>query len=497
MEKLPVVSIIMSTYNRADHFLPKAIASVLKQSFTDFELIIVDDHSTDNTAEVVDSFAKTDSRIVYFPLPKNSGSDTYPKNMGVALSRGKYIAYLDDDCEFTGYHLEVLLKAFEEDPTLDVAFCESLMYKDGKQIGKSICQCSIPNGMNGFNAQFLLNRNYIDTSQVMHTKEAIVHVGGWDQQLKKFVDWNLWVRMVKWGCKFQHVPIPATYYHVHEDTKSKRVETESWYDEDLGMYMFAPTFSPSGCYVHLPYLGAIDKQYFRAEEILPKVAIFTITHDRIEYTKRMYASLMKSTKYKFDWLVFDNGSTDETVQFVKELTPYYSGSSENKGLSFASNYLLDKAIEYGKNYDIIIKADNDCEFRTIGWLEIQIDLWKRNHMLYMSPYVEGLVDNPGGAPRVGQSFIGPYYVEVTAHIGGICAMVDAKAYKHFRWKDEWMHGNQDREASVEFGKMGYMPMYVPMHRVMHMDSTEGQKAKYPDYFERRKLEKSTKVPAFL
>ncbi len=491
-DQLPKVSIIMSTYNRAAEFLPKAIESVIKQTESDFELIIVDDASTDNTKEVVDRYAKLDKRIVFFPLSENTGSDTAPKNWGITLARGEYIAYLDDDVQWATYHLEILLKAFEEDPELDVAFCESLLYQDGKQIGKAICPCGIW-GDPEFDGQFLLNRNYIDTSQTMHKKEAVVAVGGWDERLEKFVDWNLWVRMLKWGAKFVHVPIAATYYYLHDDTKSNRIKSESWTDPTYGISMFKPTFSAAGCYIHLPFLGVKDDTLRRPNEVMPKVAIFTITYDRLDYTKRMKDSLDKSTKYKYDWLVFDNGSKDGTVQWLETQTDFLSGSSTNRGLSFASNYLIDKAMVDDGTYDIIVKVDNDCDFKTVGWLETMIDLWKRNHMLYMSPYPEGLVHNPGGAPRIGYSFIGPYYTEITTHIGGICAGIDARAYKTFRWKDEFLHGDQDSEASKAFGKMRYMPIYYPLHRLMHMDSTEEQYKKYPEYFERRKQEKATKV----
>jgi hypothetical protein len=82
-------------------------------------------------------------------------------------------------------------------------------------------------------------------------------------------------------------------------------------------------------------------------------------------------------------------------------------------------------------------------------------------MLYMSPYVEGLRDNPGGALRKGFGKVGLEYVEVTNHIGGIFAFISAKAYDDFRWTDEMKHGNQDVEASAYFRELGYMPCYYP------------------------------------
>ena len=94
---LPKVSIIIPTYNRAN-LLPRAINSVLNQTFKDFELIIVDDGSTDNTRKVVKEFEEKDSRIKYI-WQENFGGPAKPTNTGLKISKGKYIAFLDSDNE--------------------------------------------------------------------------------------------------------------------------------------------------------------------------------------------------------------------------------------------------------------------------------------------------------------------------------------------------------------------------------------------------------------
>ena len=478
----PTVSVVMSTFNRAEKFLPQAIRSVLAQSFTDFELIVVDDCSTDNTLEVVHDFATKDKRVIYHRTEKQSGSDTHPKNLGILKSKGKYIAYLDDDCEFLPHHLELQVTRMEHDPEIDLVYTD-MQILDADQPEKP----ASPAISRDHDPQFLFRRNYIDTSEIMHKRDLAFQLGGWDESLPKFVDWNFVVRASKAGANFLHIPIVATNYYVFPNRKSNRVKTKSWVDPTTGMTMFEPTFDPSGCYIYLPYLGNN-----REDELNPRVAVFTITYDRLEYTKRMYASMKSSTDVPISWFVFDNGSKDGTQEWLKDKTPYVAGSldGKNKGLSYASNYCIDRIMKNPGEFQIVIKIDNDCEFMTKKWLESMIDLWKRNHMLYMSPYVEGLVHNPGGAVRVGHGYLGPYYIEVTEHIGGIIAAIDAKAYKHFRWTDQFLHGNQDREASNAFRKLNYMPFYIPMHRVMHMDGTSLQQEKFPEYFERRKHEKT-------
>jgi len=96
----PLVSVILPTYNRSS-LLRRAIKSVLVQSYVDYELIIVDDCSIDNTEEVVNSF--NDKRIFYYKLGQNTGGSFVPHQVGSNKSNGKYIAILDDD----DYWLEI------------------------------------------------------------------------------------------------------------------------------------------------------------------------------------------------------------------------------------------------------------------------------------------------------------------------------------------------------------------------------------------------------
>lgn len=108
----PAFSVVLPTYNRA-HLLPRAIQSVLDQTYEDFELIVVDDASTDQTREVVASFH--DERIVYIRLEVNSGV-SIARNTAIAQARGEYISLLDDDDEYLPNFLAETHRALEPAP---------------------------------------------------------------------------------------------------------------------------------------------------------------------------------------------------------------------------------------------------------------------------------------------------------------------------------------------------------------------------------------------
>ncbi len=107
-EKIPLVSVIIPMYNAAN-FIPQTLESLLNQTMTDFEVVAVDDCSTDKSVEVVENFAERfDGRLHVVKLAKNTGTPGLPRNVGIQMARGKYIAFLDSDDLYTKTALEEL-----------------------------------------------------------------------------------------------------------------------------------------------------------------------------------------------------------------------------------------------------------------------------------------------------------------------------------------------------------------------------------------------------
>lgn len=115
----PTISVIMPTYNRAATMLPRAITSIVKQTYTDFEFIIIDDGSTDDTAQIVKKFAAQDKRIRFFQNGQNRGI-VYTLNRGLDLVRGKYIARIDDDDAALPKRFEKQIDFMEKNPQVAV-----------------------------------------------------------------------------------------------------------------------------------------------------------------------------------------------------------------------------------------------------------------------------------------------------------------------------------------------------------------------------------------
>jgi hypothetical protein len=173
---------------------------------------------------------------------------------------------------------------------------------------------------------------------------------------------------------------------------------------------------------------------------------------------------------------------------------YLIKNKQNVGISIASNQALD--VIKNHNVNCIMKSDNDALYKNQGWLAKMVEVYKAFPKFALSLYVEGLRDNPGGAPRADYLTIKDELIGYTKHLGGICHFVDAKAYDGFRWEeDSFLHGVQDMEFSQWLDRHGWLMGYMEGWFVEHREGTVKQHERYKEYFERRRIEKTTRYEA--
>jgi len=222
-----------------------------------------------------------------------------------------------------------------------------------------------------------------------------------------------------------------------------------------------------------------------------KIALFSLTKNRLEYTQQTFKSLKKKTKIPYDHFVLDQGSTDDTVEWLKSF-PHKQGKiyvyplAMNIGINRGVNFIVDKI---GKDYDIIVKIDNDVEIETTDWLDKMIKALAPKSLI--SPYVKGLIDNRGGVQRY--THIDKLNIGLTPFIGGICMVGHRSAWYEDSGGWEFpspKHAGGDRSFCMKLELAGYKFGYVENVIVKHVESTAGQLEKYPVYFEKRKVERT-------
>ena len=224
-----LVSVIMPTYNRG-YIIKRAIDSILSQTYENLELIIVDDFSTDNTENIINSY--NDSRIIYIKLEKNMGAN-YARNVGFQNSNGKYITFQDsDDYSFTT-RIEEQIKALKENKVdwVFTAFNKIDRNKRKKFPKNKIESDEIYNK--------LLFGNFVST-QVLLCKRKILEKISFDESLPRFQDWDLALRISK-KYKGFHIDTVLLDMYIQDDSITRNPQKGSKalsiifnkYNEDL------------------------------------------------------------------------------------------------------------------------------------------------------------------------------------------------------------------------------------------------------------------------
>jgi len=223
----PKVSVIIPTYNRAN-LLKRAIESVLNQTFQDFELIVVDDGSTDNTKEVVAEFQKRDPRIKYI-WQENSGGPAKPINTGIKNSKGQYIAILESDDEWLPEKLEKHIEILEKFKNVGlVSCCAFRIFPDGKK------KLYKPPYLGIFEKTkwkiFWEKWGIISLSTIIIKREVIEKIGMFDEKLKAGADVDFYLRAIK-KFDFYFVNKPLVNYYESEESLSKKMFWKKWIPE--------------------------------------------------------------------------------------------------------------------------------------------------------------------------------------------------------------------------------------------------------------------------
>jgi glycosyltransferase involved in cell wall biosynthesis len=204
MSTTPIVSVIMAAKNYG-RFIAQAIDSVLNQTHADWELIIIDDGSSDHTAKVVEPHLM-DRRIRY--VVSDTLGQPRAKNLGYRLSRGQYLAYLDADDAWAPTKLARQLQRFEHNPSFGVVSCDRLLMDE--QGTTRPAPATTPMTSGDLLTQVFL-KNQICFSSVMIRREVFDHLGAFDPYLDVAIDYDLWLRLAA-HYEFDNVAEPLVLY---------------------------------------------------------------------------------------------------------------------------------------------------------------------------------------------------------------------------------------------------------------------------------------------
>ncbi|MDA8430931.1 MAG: glycosyltransferase [Geobacteraceae bacterium] len=206
---MPKVSVIVPAFNSA-RYIQDALVSVLAQGYQDLEIIVVDDASTDNTAEVVTGLDS--HKISYTRLPENHGGPSTARNIGIKNSRGDYIVLFDSDDLMLPGRIEYAVSAMDEHPEVGMVCSDAVKFDaikgnyaynhlnpghygrfralETRHVGSNL---SIIDKQQAYSCLFY--ENYVQTSSVTIRKKVFDDIGYFDESLPNAEDWDMWFRI--------------------------------------------------------------------------------------------------------------------------------------------------------------------------------------------------------------------------------------------------------------------------------------------------------------
>jgi glycosyltransferase involved in cell wall biosynthesis len=190
----PAVSVIVPSYNTAE-FIAETLASVFRQTFKNFEVIVVNDGSpdTEKLESVLEPFRL---QIIY--LKQENRGLSGARNAGVRQARGEYVAFLDSDDTWLPKYLEEQIGFLEKNSGLDAVYCDSRCFGDFRFSGQTFMQLCPSNGPVTLES-LIAGRCQVCASCTVARHKAVIDAGLFDERLRSVEDWDLWVRMLHRG----------------------------------------------------------------------------------------------------------------------------------------------------------------------------------------------------------------------------------------------------------------------------------------------------------
>lgn len=435
--KQPAFSIIMPTYNRA-HCICTAIDSVLRQTYQNFTLIIVDDGSVDNTKTIIaQKYSKeiASGRIKYKRV--SNGGVCKARNVGLKLAHTAWVAYLDSDNRWHERFLEFFVRAILFNPNSQAFYAQQIYLERKLVVGRP------------FDLNLLIEENYIDLGVYVHSRELYRKLGGFDEKMTRLVDWELIIRYSKASAPF-FIKRILMYY---DDADSKDRITNS-----------------ANLYSNLAYIR-------RKHGNCPVVTTMVTTYNHAPFLRKaLDNAVCQRGRFVHEILVSDDGSTDGTRDIVREYADKYRGlvvdisNDRNSGIS--AN--MKKCFERASGKYIAVLEGDDYWVNPFK-LKKQVEFLEANpdcSMVFSRPKVnrDGVISLLPRHDKLQQKLIGRDFFNaetISLLVNFSCCMFRRDLLQNM---PEIIYKNRLSEIALsfyllKFGKIGYIDEPMSTYRI--------------------------------
>jgi len=487
MERAPVVSIVMTTYNTPAGFLEAAIRSVQSQLYPHWEFCIADDHSSDASVRaVLEKFAGRDDRISCV-FRKERGHISAAGNSALELVSGDYVALMDHDDLLHPLALFHVAEEIMRFPDAGIIYSdEDKLDRRGRRV-QPYFKCD-------FNYDLFLSQNMISHFGVY--KAGLVRaVGGFRQGFEGAQDYDLALRIVEIISEEQVRHIPKVLYHWRMHKASTSVDSKvKPYAHTAALRAVKEHLERTGVRAdveHAPEADGMIRVRYRIGGEGPSVEIVVLTRDKPALLQQCMMSVFQRTTYRnYSVVIVDNGSCEpDTMRLFAELECDRRVRICHDDSPFNFSRLNNRAVS-GSDADYICLLNNDIEVRSPGWIDEMLGhaiqpgvgavgarLWYPDETLQHAGVIMGLGGVAGHAHKhlarriagyFGRACVQQSFSAVTA----ACLLVERAKY-------ELVGGLNEERLAIAFNDVdfclklieaGFRNVWTPYAELLHHES---------------------------
>ena len=332
-----LISIVLPTFN-GQKFISEAIDSILKQTYKNWELIIIDDGSTDSTKTIIGEYLKKDSRILYYKNETNSGQ-AYSLNRGFSLSKGDYLTWVSDDNILIENCLEMLINFLLKNNDCDLCYGNSFIFYTDKSLNHTMF-----NNFVNYTKEYgkLANLVYCTVGAAfLYRRELYEKTGDYtlDKDSKLIIAYDYWLRINK---SHKILPLDTNdiilHYRIHDDQLTSRHFSELLYQTIIAMIKYLPDYKLNS---------------YNIEFILDRIFILcSVIIDR--YKQNIDTSVYEKFKYYVHYTMFDILKKQITLE-SKEAKYYYLAKFGAKLINLFADENMEKDL-----YDLLSISKFSC-----------------------------------------------------------------------------------------------------------------------------------------
>ena len=479
----PLISIVTPVYNVSKKLLLDCVDSVLKQIYDNWELLLIDDCSTNEETKItLKSLETKDERIKVF-YRKENGHISRASNDGIKYVKGEFISLLDNDDLLSDDALYQVVKVLNQDKKLD------FIYSDEDKLDLKGVRCH-PHFKSDFAPDTLLSHNYICHFTTIR-KKLVDEVGGFEVGLEGAQDHDLFLKVTEKTTRICHIP-KILYHWRMSPTSTSMTMSNKEYANEKGRKAVENALKRR----HIPAKVEIDalSNCFRVRYLYkkePKISIIIPTKDYASTLKVCLDSIYEKTTYKnFEVLIVNNNSEEKETFDLFETYQKKHANLKVIDANFEFNYskINNMAVKHAKG-EYLLLLNNDTEVITPDWLDIMVGYAMQDHigavgakLYYFDDTVQhaGIILGLGGVAGHAHTFASrkllglyaelrvPYnYAGVTA----ACLMVSKKKFLEVGGLEEQLKvAYNDVDFNLKLLEKGYYNVCLPQVELHHFES---------------------------